>query len=470
MVYRVAGLAGAALTALAGLALSAAVLPAAAQTAPARPALQHPSNMKTDYQLAQWHLQRGVDQFCAGDAALLRYPYEAGYRRAVNAAERHEKDTKQKGMLDAVQKLPVRQSRPDEARAVDARLAAAASFASAIAILEKLAAAQPGELSLQRDLAVATSHLAKVSGIWEKARNLHQKAVDLQKAVVAKQPADKTWPHDLAGLYQGLGSAQFGMGGEPPARAAKRAELDIREKLAEAEPSNRQLQHELALNYDRLGVMFHTIVNVSQARDAFKAGFEIHEKLAKLEPANLAWQRDFARNRFDAGDFETSKGRTGTGPDMGAQLLQQALQMRTAIVARDPADVDAQTDLRDNWLRIAGQFRNGERPDEAMAVYRQGLAEMRRLAAAHPADPGWLYYQLEFQFMIGFLIQDEIQPRLGTRTLPPREKLEAVIAGTDEVFRQMLATMRELGAQSLRPETLRIYETAQAPRLCTISL
>ncbi|MFI5447533.1 hypothetical protein [Polaromonas sp. UC242_47] len=464
---------------LAGLALFSFAVSSAA-LAQALPQLQFDGkpNKQAQYEVALAHMQTGKAQGCKGDLALLRYPFEDGYRRALNAAERHVKDAPtdahRQDLLLAITKLPVRQVRPDgarsaapdETRAATARQAAAASFASAIAILEKLLASEPEHAAWQRDLAVAYSRLAKVSGAWTKSRDLHQKAVDLQKSVVAKNAGNKAWQHDLAVMYEGLGSVQFGMGGEKPARAAKMAELELREKLADAEPANTKWQHELALNYDRLGEMFATIANVSQARDAFLAGFEIHDKLVKLDPSNLAWQLDLARNRSDAAEFERHRGKSETG----AKLRQEALRLRTAIIERDPANIDAQMDLRSSYFQIARDHRSAEGDADATAVYRNALAHMQRMAAANPADPGWLYYQLELQFQIGYLIQDVIQPRLGTRTAPPPELVERVIADTNVVFQSMLATMRTLTAMSAHPETARIYETAQAPRLCTISL
>jgi tetratricopeptide (TPR) repeat protein len=464
---------------LAGLALLGMAVSAAAQS-PLQPSSQMGGKPSAQglHDVARGYLRTGAAHACKGDLALLRYPYEAGYRRARNAAQSDAQDAPANGrrqaLLQAIAQLPVRQVRPggergaapDEARAANARQAARASFTSAIAVLEKLVAADPGQLAWQRDLAVAYGRLAAVSGHWKAARDLHQKAVDLQKDVVAKDPANTAWQRDLANLYQGLGDVQFGMGGEKPARAAKVAELDLREKLVEDAPSDTSLQHELALNYDRLGEMFHTIVNVSQARAAYLAGFEIHEKLVQHDPGNAQWQRDLARNRTGAGAFESNKGNEKAGP----ALLQEALRLRTALVARDPANVDDQVDLRSTYLLIAEDHLSGVKTEEALAVYRSALQHMQRLAASHAADPGWLYYQLEFQFYLGNLIQDETRPRLGTRVAPPREQVERVTAQTREVFQSMLTTSRALVAMSGAPETTRIYETAQAPRLCTNAL
>lgn len=464
---------------LAGLALLGTAVSSVAQ-----PRVQSPvqfdgkPNRQAQYEVALGHMRTGKAQACRGDLALLRYPYEAGYLHARNAAginaEEAPADARRKDLLQAIVKLPVRLVRPggardaapDEAGAATARQAARASFTSAVAILEKLLAGDPGQAAWQRDLAMSYSRLAEVSGVWATSRDLHQKAVDLQKSLVTKDHANSAWRHDLADLYRGLGSVQFGMGGEKPARAAKIAELELREKLAEEAPSNATLQHELALNYDRLGEMFHIVVNVGQARDAYQAGFEIHKKLVQRDPANLVWQRDLAHNRASAGVFERNKGKS----DVGAQLLREALRLRTAIVERDPVNIDAQMDLRSSYLQIADDHLNAGRTDEAVAVYGDALQHMQRLAVAHAADPGWLYYQLEFQFRLGEAIQDEIRPRLGTRVAPPPEQVARVTAQIEKIGESMLVTARALVGMSATSETTRIYETAQAPRLCTISL
>lgn len=159
---------------LAGLALFSFAVSSAA-LAQALPQLQFDGkpNKQAQYEVALAHMQTGKAQGCKGDLALLRYPFEDGYRRALNAAERHVKDAPtdahRQDLLLAITKLPVRQVRPDgarsaapdETRAATARQAAAASFASAIAILEKLLASEPEHAAWQRDLAVAYSRLAR---------------------------------------------------------------------------------------------------------------------------------------------------------------------------------------------------------------------------------------------------------------------------------------------------------------------
>ena len=464
-------------TTLAGFALHGLLVSSAALAQAPAPKQITPQQ-QAQYEAALGDLHKGQVQACEGDLTRVRYPYEVGLRRARGAAEndlnKMPSDARRQALLEAIDQLPVRRERPggsrdaapEEQRAARARKAARESFNLAIARLEWLLAAHPTHVAWQHDLARAYARLAAVSGGWKPARDLHQKAVDLHKTVLATDSTNKAWQRDLADLYQGLGTIQFSLGGEKLARDAKVAELNLREKLAEEVPADNELQRALALNYDRLGEMFHTIGNTSQARAAYQAGLETLEPLVQRDPANLVWQADLTRNREGFSALEIHRGKEA----VGARLQHDTLRMRAALVERDPADVEAQRWLRDSYLAIARHHQNGVETEQALAIYREGLQHMQRLAERYPADPGWLYYQLEFQFYIGYTIQDEIRPRLGTREPPPRAVLERVTAQTQAVTEAMLATSRALVALSTAPATLRIYETAQAPRLCTIPL
>lgn len=439
--------------------------PSPAESAPAQPASARIAAL----------LAAGRAQACAGDTRLLRYPFEPGYARALHLAEQHAQARANpvrakaaRALLEQVRQLPVRGARADEGRASQARQLAARYYRAAIALMEPVAAAAPAQAGLQRDLAMAYWRLAEVSGHAKSAEAVYDQAVQLQKQALASSPKQRAWQHDLAGMYQGLGGLQFGVGGEPRAQASKIAELAIREQLVEAPPKDPRWLNDLALNYDRLGDMFHTIGNRSQARDAFKAGMETHQELAALEPNNTQWQRDYARNRTDSGLFEFSRGKDGGA--LGMQLLEQGLALRSALLDRLPADTDLQMEVRDSYLMLADRHGTSYGNATTLALYRTALAHMQRMAAAYPNDPAWLYYQLEFGFLIGYEIQDVLRPRLGTVEAPPSEQVQSVRVGTDAIFAEMVNTLQALVTLSALPATAALYDAAQGPRACPPAL
>jgi tetratricopeptide (TPR) repeat protein len=441
-------------------------LPTSPRPSPADAALENPVQKRADALLAA-----GRAQACVGDPRWLRYPFEPGYRRARHAAETNVQvamKTAQAGsakdLLDAVNQLPVRQSRADEARAQQARQLAARYYRAAIELWESLAAAQPERADLQHKLAMAYFRLAQVSGYWKTAEGVYEKALQLQQQALAHAPDNPAWQRDLATIYRGLGALQFGIGGERPARVAKVAELALREQLLEADPGQPRLLHDLALNYDRLGEMFNIIGNTSQARDAFKAGLETHQQLAAIDSDNRQWQRDYATITTEQGLFEAQRGKQSGG--LGLPQLEQGLAMRRALLELQPQDTDTQMAVRDSYMLLAQWHGTSEGNAKTLALFRAAQADMARRAAAHPTDPAWLFYQLEFSFYIGSEIQDVIRPRLGTREAPPPELVESVGVAIDEVFADMLNTVRALVALSARPETAALYDVAQGPRAC----
>lgn len=436
--------------ALAGVLLCAAWTPAAAQSggvAP-RPRMPAPANTAPSFEQAMRHMAAGDAQRAQGDPARLRYPFAKGYRRVLDAAERNARDRGRDGtpLLEGVRRLPVVTARQDESRAFAARAAARAEYLRAVVLLEQGGAAEPGNGRWQNALAMAHAAVGDVSGGWKSALVPYEKALSLQQTLVQREPGNRAWQHDLARIHQDIGRLQFGIGGEPMAQASKIAELGLREKLAEAEPANLPWQNALALNYDRLGVMFHALANRSQARDAFKAGWEIHERLVRDDPAHVQWLSDLARNRSEAGEFETYKG----DEKIGLATLEGALKLRTQLIERVPRDTDAQLDLLQSYDLLARYHGNAERHAEAIAVHQAALSHFQRLAARDPANPAWLYYQAEIQFLLGFAQERPLRPLLGDLEpgRPPKDpRLIADTGATSQKnFNALLDIARQLVA------------------------
>lgn len=435
--------------ALAGALLCVAWGPAAAQSGgvASRPSMPAPTDTASAFEQAMRHMAAGDAQRAQGDPARLRYPFAPGYRRVLDAAEREARNSRGGSqptpLLEGVRRLQVVTARQDESRAFDARAAARVDYLRAVVILERLAAAEPGNGRWQNALAMAQASVGDVSGEWKGALVPYDKALALQQPLVQREPGHRAWQHDLARIHQAIGRLQFGIGGEPMAQASKIAELGLREKLAEAEPANLAWQNELALNYDRLGEMFHALANRSQARDAFKAGWEIHDRLVRNDPGNVQWLRDLARNRSAAGEFELYKGDETTG----VAALEEALQLRTQLIERAPRDTEAQRDLLQSYILLARYHGNAERHAEAIAIYQAALAHLQRLAARDPANPAWLYYQAEIQFLIGFEQERPLRPLLGDLAPGRPPKDPQLIADTGATSKKNFNALLDIARQ-----------------------
>jgi len=75
---------------------------------------------------------------------------------------------------------------------------------------------------------------------------------------------------------------------------AYRSGLEIGERLVAVDPSNAVWQHDLFVSYMGLGDIEEKKQNGTEASSDFAAAAEIMRRLAPLDPLNAGWQRDLA--------------------------------------------------------------------------------------------------------------------------------------------------------------------------------
>jgi tetratricopeptide (TPR) repeat protein len=184
-------------------------------------------------------------------------------------------------------------------------------YEAALAITETLAAREPSNLKLQRNLSVIYGKLGNVAlkaGDLVVARAPFEAALAIDETLAAVEPGNAEWQRDLSVSYDNLGNVAVAAGDLVVARARFEAALAIRETLAAVEPRNSEWQRDLSVSYDRLCDVALDAGDLDVARTRFEAAHAIAETLAAREPRNAEWQRDLFISYAKAGRVAEASG------------------------------------------------------------------------------------------------------------------------------------------------------------------
>ena len=239
--------------------------------------------------------------------------------------------------------------------------AALAAAERARAIMEELAAADPGNTQWQRDLSVSHTKIGDVlvaAGRREEALAEYRRSLAIREKLAATIPATRSgsatcrsattgsatcwrrrgdvrrrwrntaraWPsrearrrrsrqHRVAarpvGQPQQDRRRAGGAGRREEALAAYRRSLAIAEKLAAADPGNTEWQRDLSVSHDRIGDVLVAAGRREEALAAYRRSLAIREKLAAADPGNTEWQRDLSVSHDRIGDVLAARGGRG---------------------------------------------------------------------------------------------------------------------------------------------------------------
>jgi tetratricopeptide (TPR) repeat protein len=155
---------------------------------------------------------------------------------------------------------------------------ALAMLQKSLQLRERLAAADPDDMTLKREIAVAASLLGDALqrfGRAAEAREGYRRAVELLRRIAASDRDNLRWRHDLSIACRRLGGAEFLAHRPDEAAALLRAATELGETLVAADPSDRGWRASLAESLGALGYVLNELGCTEEAAAA-------EEKSARL--------------------------------------------------------------------------------------------------------------------------------------------------------------------------------------------
>ena len=274
--------------------------------------------------------------------------------------------------------------------------------------------------------------------VREKSLIYSERALAIQLRLANSQPKNTAWKLALANVYRALGFAQPGLGWEDPyPGTTKRAEDAIRNALQDADPKNPQWRHDLVAINLRFADMFWRNGHTTNLHGSLRNAFD------QIKGINFAdyspeWQHEFA---LDLGRIAV------VAQD---KPYERAIQTYKAVLESDVSDMRSQVDLVAAYIRHSDIFGESRRfhPVDVLEPLGEGLRYLQMQSAKAPANPAWLYYQLQLYQHLGALQEDPLRARLGGYSDGAGPRGEAIRKeaqkASDATFAKMLVVIQKL--------------------------
>ncbi|MGI8979904.1 MAG: protein kinase domain-containing protein [Pirellulaceae bacterium] len=268
----------------------------------------------------------------------------------------------------------------------DGPLAAARKvYQQAFVIAQKLAAADPGNAGLQRDLSISYDRLGKVSlqaGQVSQALDYYQKGLEITQKVADTDPKSADAQRGLWVSYNQLGDLNLQAGHVADSLGHYQQGLKIGQRLAAADPMDTQAQRDLSISYSKLGDVSQLAGQFAEALGHFQKMHGINQQLAAASPMDAEAQRDLAVSYWKLGDVNLDASQV----EVAQGHYQKGLEISQKLAAADPRDIRAKRDLSGSYERLGDAALQSGDVAKAAGYQKQGLEIRQKLAAADPTD------------------------------------------------------------------------------------
>jgi serine/threonine protein kinase len=187
----------------------------------------------------------------------------------------------------------------------------------------------------RRELANAYAKLGSVSADPVAGWENYEKALEIRKELLAKQPQEEELQQELANTYLGLGDATYHLQKGKEARDYYQAGLSLYEKLTGKQPRNHQYRRMTALAWEKLGTTNLLWGDASLARKQLSDALENYQQAVKLAPRNASYREDLARGNYALASAALQQG----DADAAKRYYGEALKIREARLKTNPNDV-----------------------------------------------------------------------------------------------------------------------------------
>ncbi|MFN7939254.1 MAG: protein kinase [Bryobacteraceae bacterium] len=263
---------------------------------------------------------------------------------------------------------------------------ARASYRKALVLRQELASLDPENAKLKLRLATAYSRQAAVlqdMGDFQKGLAYERQALAIREALLAAEP---TAEHEraVAQNYSLLGAGLAQSGDWDGALSARQRALDLYKRIVARDPNNRSDQRGFALAERRLGGILLRNKDLAGAEQHYREALRIESGLAAKYPGDLQIRTSLASAHAALGGvlYESGKYAAALGSYRNAQRIQEE------IAATDAHDVRSASLLSNTLQRMSEALLKGGDAQQAWVLAERCLQIRRKVAAASPANAG----------------------------------------------------------------------------------
>lgn len=366
------------------------------------------------------------DAYLAGgdaDKALQSYEEAVGLNvQMLKTAKGKDHDEIERviaGGLERIGDILVSQGKNTDAQQV---------FKKSAELRNKLLAANPNNPAYKHDVSLSMDRLGQsraTMGDIKGAIEAYSQALAQARDQSKNFPDDVSAKRDISAELENISYLEAQRGNRGKAEELNKEALDIRKSLYDINPENTASATGYLYSLTRKADLAYDAGDQATAKQTYEQALAMARKLVKSDPGKVDWQRKVAVLLNNLGTILATEGQ----PDKARENYQKALDMARKMAAINPQDVTYQSDIAFGLNKIADLLKLQGKYPEAIRSYEQALAIARKLAAA---DPG----QTEFQRSVSFTLL-----RIGDATYWTHD-----LDGTRRSYGESLAITRKLAA------------------------
>jgi len=262
------------------------------------------------------------------------------------------------------------------------------SFRDGLAIANRLAEADPGNVVWQLGLSVSYNEIGgvlKAQGHLPEALKSFRDGLAIANRLAQADPGNVVWQHGLSVSYGEIGGVLKAQGNLPEALKSFRASRDIFDRLAQADPGHAGWQRDLSVSNERLGDVYLAQGNLSAAVEQYRASLARMVPIRDADPSNRDLQRFTSVTHSKIGEVLVARGNL---PD-ALKSFHDGLAIAHRLAQADPGNAGWQSDVSEFYIKIGEMLVAQGNLLEALKSFRDGLAIAERLAQADPGNAGW---------------------------------------------------------------------------------
>jgi serine/threonine protein kinase len=261
---------------------------------------------------------------------------------------------------------------------------AAQSYAKALAIREKLAAANPEDLKLRTDLA---DEYFRVATAFENVGNFAADLNTLKRAQAfvgdpSNSMEDRQRKFRLAGIYYYTARAQEKTGDFSGALGNYQQAASALAPVAADAPAEPIPRAYLAEHYIGMAKMLARLGRFDEAIASAAKAHDMLQQLSAAAPTNATLRHYLAESYDASADVYASKGDLARS----SRFLRETQAIYKQLAAADPSDKMSSANLAWSDLDIAENLLRQNKVEEAMPLIREGLALFEK---SNPSKGYW---------------------------------------------------------------------------------
>ena len=262
-------------------------------------------------------------------------------------------------------------------------------YEKAVEIWKKALEREPDDYSTLRKLSYSYKRLGDLANWrndYEQAREYHEKKLEIWKKALERKPDDSDVLDSLSSSYESLGDLAKSADNYEQAREHYGKRLEIWKKALERTPDNPDALRRLSDSYKSLGDLAKSADNYEQARAYYKKMLEIWKKALERTPDDLQASHALSASYNNLGSLSNAEG----DRKQAREYYEQELGIRKQLVSCTPDDLEALYALCVSFDNI-GSLLNAEGDyKQAQEYYKQALKIRYKITERTPEDLGML--------------------------------------------------------------------------------